>query len=212
MKIRTGFVSNSSSGSFSVPSSLLSDEQKEILLSLDDMKKEKAKLQEMLGSDKDRSWENSKNNYPINDEYHRIYQEMVDNGNWHDRWERKEDKSDGLISGGTMMDNGSIRLLVTAIGIDVEMFQFDEQCETKLATHPEAVKFFINMHKRSLKQFEEMDEEKRKTEIEFGHIIPEKSPYELPDKEFGSLGKNTLQFEAEDDFSYVKDKVVENEN
>lgn len=192
MKIRAGFVSNSSSGSFSVPSSLLSDEQKEMLLSLDDMKKEKAKLQEMLGSDDGPSWENSKNNYPINEEYHKIYQGMVDNGNWYDSWTIKEDKNNCLISGSTMMDNGSIRLLATAIGIDIEMFQFDEQIDTKLATHPEAVKHFIWMHRKYKKQFDELDEEQKKTQNEFlGGAPLEKSPYEMTNEE---LEKNDLPY------------------
>ena len=38
MKVRNGFVSNSSSSSFTIPSFLLTDEQKEMLLSLDESK------------------------------------------------------------------------------------------------------------------------------------------------------------------------------
>ena len=192
MKIRAGFVSNSSSGSFSVPSFLLTDEQKEMLLSLDDMKKEKKRLQEVLGSCDGRSWENSKNDYPINEEYHKIYQKMIDDGNWYDSWAIREDKNNNLISGSSLMDNASIRLLITAIGIDIEMFQFDEQCETKLATHPEAVKHFIWMFNKYKAEFDELSEEKKRIQTEFlGGAPLDKSPYEMTNEE---LEKNDLPY------------------
>ncbi|MHA1468970.1 MAG: hypothetical protein ACTSSP_00260 [Candidatus Asgardarchaeia archaeon] len=190
MKIRTGFVSNSSSASFAIPSILLTDEQKEMLLSIDDMKEEKAGLQEKFGDD--HNWETSKNDYPVNEEYHRIYQKMLDDNRWDDSWSIGEHKEDQLVSGSTMMENGSLRVLMEHIGIDIEIVEAHEQLSTRLATHPEAVKYFIELNKKYRKKFEDLDKKQQEIQSEFlGGAPLERGPYEMSDKE---LEENELPY------------------
>ena len=121
MKIRTNFVSNSSSSSFAIPSKLLTDEQKEMLLSLDNWKKERAELHAHFGKPNTKITITSENNYPRSKEYHKIYQKMLCDNQVHDSWmidERRHYEGLYWIGGVTSMDNGSMNILMEKIDID----------------------------------------------------------------------------------------------
>ena len=166
----------------------LTDEQKEILLYLD----------------------SSDNNYPKNEKYHKIYQQMIKDNEWEDwDWDMTENKESEYIRGHASMWNGSINKLIERIDIIPGIFEIWNHGHNMvhMANHPEAVKFFIDMHKKSFKDWEELDEETKDFEKEFGHEVIEKTPYELKDEEFETLGSDSLIFENDDDYSYVKDKV-----
>jgi len=114
MKLRAGFVSNSSSGSFSIPSKLLTVEQKEMLLSLDNWKKQRAELHAKVKPGT-KITITSENNYPRSKEYHKIYQKMLCDNQVHDSWmvdeRRHYDEEFYWIGGATSMDNGSVNYL-----------------------------------------------------------------------------------------------------
>ena len=219
MKIRTGFVSNSSSTSFTVPAFLLTDEQKEMILSIDDQKETKAKLQERFGTLKEgHTWENSKNDYPRNEEYHRIYKEMIENGEWEDLgWETSENKERNTISGSTGMWNGTIGKFMEKIGIDPTVIEIINHGHmmVHMATHPEAVKHQIWIHAQWLKFWEEQDEKTKKMETEFGHAPYSITPYALSDDKFKPFGNDSLEYDQEPDddyqesYSYIRDKKNE---
>ncbi len=182
MKIRTGFVSNSSSSSFCIPSCFLTDEQKEMILSLDSEKEHKQLLAsyfekpEIVDSD---------NNYSKNKEYHRIYQEMVERGEWDDSpWEIGE--KDGWISGATNMWNGSIEKFMEKIGIDITSLTiYNEGHNTvHMATHPLAVEMHIKHAMERKKLFESKTEQEQKELVELGMSPSEISPFEMSDDEF----------------------------
>ena len=214
MKIRAGFVSNSSSTSFCIPSFLLTDEQKEMLLSMDDMKETKANMKQMFGEGK-YVWENSKNNYPINEVYHHIYIEMIEAGEWSDSgWTTSEDKERNTINGSTDIWNGTIGQFMEKIGIDPTVIEIINHGHmmVHMATHPEAVKHQIWLHAQWLKFWEEQDEETKKMETEFGHAPFSTTPYALGNDKFKPFGDNALEYDQEpedeyqDSYSFVKDK------
>lgn len=210
MKIRAGFVSNSSSTSFCVPSFLLTDEQKEMLLSIDDQKETKAKMQEFLGTE-GYDWENSKNKYPINEKYHRIYKEMIDNNEWDDSsWETNEIKEYSIITGSTGMWNGTIEKFMEKIGIDPTIIEIINHGHmmVHMATHPEAVKHHIWLYDNAMKRWEALNDKDKEFEIEYGHEPMKETPYRIDDSKFKSLGNTSLQYE-EEDYSFVKDKKNE---
>ncbi len=219
MKIRLGYVSNSSSTSFSVPSFLLTDEQKEMLLSMDDMKETKAQLQKLLGADSNIDHEDSKNDYPKNDEYHRIYKEMIEADEWHDSgWGMRENKKYKTISGATDMWNGTIEKFMEKIGIDPTMIEIvnDGHNMVHMATHPEAVKHHIWLHEQWLKHWAELSDKDREFDVSMGMRPNSICPYSLSDDEFESpYGDDTLRYEPEpeDDYQetycYMKDKKNE---
>ncbi len=208
MKIRQGFISNSSTTSFAIPTSLLTDEQKEMLLSLDGDRENKKFIKEKMDINFGNS---SENDYPINKKYHKIYKKMMQSGEWDDwGWNMGENKECGMITGGASMGNGSLQILIEKIGIDPTAFQICNHGHfmVHMATHPEAVKFFIELHKGFQKAFEEFDGERKAFEIEFAHYDPKaKTPYELSDEEFELLGDDALEFSGEDGYCYVKDKI-----
>ena len=207
MKIRTGFVSNSSSTSFCIPSFLLTDEQKELLLTtVDDG--ERAELYRMLRIKIDPI------DYPKNEDYHRIYNEMLEN-DWADSgWTIQENKELSIIHGSTMMGNGSIQELMEKIGIDLTILQSTNHGHglVRMATDPQAVKHFIWLHEQRWKFWEEQDEETKKFETEFGHAPYKICPYALSDDKFEPFGETALKYEQEieddyqDCYSFVKDK------
>ncbi len=220
MKIRLGHVSNSSSTSFTVPAFLLTDEQKEMLLSMDDMKETKAQLMEYFGPDAHYDMENSKNDYPVNEEYHRIYKEMIEAGEWHDMgWSMGEDKKKNTISGSTEMWNGTIEKFMEKIGIDPTMIEIVNEGHrmVHMATHPDAIKHQIWLHGEWLKWWEKESKIDREFDILHGMKPTSICPYSLSDDKFEPLGTNSLQYEEPDDpeddyqdtYSYVKDKKDE---
>lgn len=208
MKIRIGFVSNSSSTSFCIPCCLLTDEQKEMLLSLDQYKDQKKEIFNNSGIDLGVS----NNNYPVNEEYHKIYHKMIKDEKWDDySWDMKEiEEDERYICGSAMMWNGSINKLIEKIGIVSGAYEITNHGHqmVHMATHPESIKFFINMHKKYLKISQENSEEESKWMKSLKGETLETSPYELPDDKFEPLGDNSIEFEAEDDYCYVKDKVI----
>lgn len=143
-KIRTGFVSNSSSASFVVAAKFLTDEQKELLLFIDDSKKEKKHIKEFTGRD----IFPSENNYPRNEEYHQKYKQMLKELDFSDSWTTYFSERHNTIDGGTYMDNGFLKLLMENIGIDTDKVEFTDQHDTIKATHPDAITFFIDEHKK----------------------------------------------------------------
>ena len=215
MKIRTGHVSNSSSSSFCIPVSLLTDEQKELLLSLDSEKESKARLKKQLGTFSDFDPKDSKNDYPVNEEYHRIYEDMVKAGEWDDSpWDIGESKKTKCISGSSWMWNGSIEKLCKRIGIDpgaIEIINHGHLM-VHMATHPEAVKYHLWRHGEWVKQFNSFPDDLKEMEIEFGHRPYSRCPYAVPDEEFEEFGSDSLEYEPEpeDDYqeiySFIKDK------
>jgi len=222
MKIRLGFVSNSSATSFTVPAFLLTDEQKEMLLSIDEMKETKAQLQEKLGTLSDEhTWENSKNDYPRNEEYHRIYKEMIENGEWEDLdWETSENKKRQEISGSTGMWNGTIGIFMEKIGIDPTMIEIINHGHgmVHMATHPEAVQYHIERHHKRLEEWAKETEEDKQRHIEFGMRPYSVCPYALSDEEMRDWGDGSFiyEHEPEDDYqetySFVKRKKKKSED
>lgn len=180
MKIRFGHVSNSSSASFWIPAFLLTDEEKEMILSLDDSKKEKALAQERLGGDK-YNWETSKNNYPRNEEFHKIYEEMDEKKEWYDSWETGE-TDQGIVKGSTLMDNGSLKLLMERMGIDLGIVEWHQELGVERAAHPEAVQFFINKHHDWYDNLTEKDFEFYENTM--GEKLTRTSIYEMTEQEF----------------------------
>ncbi|KKM85550.1 hypothetical protein LCGC14_1287970 [marine sediment metagenome] len=173
MKIRAGFISNSSSGSFSIPSKLLTDEQKEMLLSLDDSKETMAKLHAMAKPGT-KIYCTSENNYPKNEEYHKIYQKMIDNDEFLDSsWsisERKHFEELPWIGGGTWMDNYGLRHLMEKIGIDLTAVEWGNQWdEAEKATNPETIEIFIALHRA---WYDRLSEDDKKFEEEYGSGRP----------------------------------------
>ncbi len=217
MKIRLGFVSNSSSTSFCVPSFLLTDEQKEMLLSMDDMKGTKAQLMEYFGLEAKakHDLEDSKNDYHVNEEYHRIYKEMIEADEWHDMgWSVGENKKLKIISGATSMWNGSIDKFMEKIGIDPTMIEIanDGHNSVYMATHPEAVKHHIWLHGQWLKHWAGLSDEDKEFDISMGMRPNSICPYSLSDDKFKLVYGNTLEYtpESEDDYqntySYTREK------
>lgn len=194
MKIRLGHISNSSSCSFTVPSFLLTDEQKEMILAVDDG--ERAKLHKMLGTDIDTP------NYPKNDEYHRICKKMIDDGDWGDSgWSIKDDKEYGIIWGSTMMGNGSIQQLMEKIGIDLTTVQNTNHghMSVDMATNPKAVQHFIWLHKKILQDWNAQSDKDKKFDIEYGHKPMKETPYALDDDKFRPFGDDGLRYTVEEE-------------
>jgi len=204
MKIRIGHVSNSSSCSFTLPSFALTDEQKEILLFVDDG--ERAELYEKIGIKIDPI------DYPKNKDYHRTYDEMLKN-DWGDSgWTIQENKKLNIVHGSTMMGNGSIQELMEKIGINLTILQSTNHghCLVRMATNPQAVKHFIWLHKKELEQWNGLSDKEKELEKRFKPL--KKSPYALRDEEFKPFGEDSLEYEPEpeDDYQetycYIKDK------
>ena len=186
MKIRLGYVSNSSSASFSIPSFLLSDDQKEILLDInDDGQNEMLRefLSEKLGITN--NYEKPEYDYPRNKQYHRFFDEMVKNKEWDDsRWSIKEDFDRQIMWGATLMDNGSLGELMKKIGIDMDMVEVKRDWGLVKAKHPLAIKHFYELYNRWYKMNQEeyasiKTEEERQLWVDAGWLEMEKNnPYE----------------------------------
>ena len=147
----------------------------------------KARMKDVLGTFGDFDPEDSKNNYPVNEDYHLAYEEMVKANEWDDSpWDIGESKKTKCISGSSWMWNGSIEKLREKIGIDpgaIEIINHGHMM-VHMATHPEAVKYHLWRHGEWIKQFNSMPDELREMEVEFGHAPYSKCPYVVPDEEF----------------------------
>jgi len=107
MKIRNGFVSNSSSSSFIIKKEDLSEEQIEILLNLYPLKDPNDYVSEYKRSKK----------------YHKKLEEF---GGIGDAWGIKE-YPNGDIYGSTFMDNGYLHEFMQKINIDVDKIKWEDQ-------------------------------------------------------------------------------------
>jgi len=212
MKIRMGWVSNSSAASFMIPSFLLTDEQKEMLLSLDEWKDRKKQIKENLGI----SLMSSENDYARSDEYHRIFEQMVADKEWHDYdWEIGENNQQ-LISGAASMDNGSLRQFMEKIGIDVTAAEFVNHghCSVHMATHPEAVAHFVKIHNEAVAEWDKRSEEDKQFDRVNGFAPEDPYPYEVDKSEFKQLGDSEfMQFEGNEyTYYYVVSEAKKNED
>lgn len=187
MKIRNGFVSNSSSASFMIPSFLLTDEQKEMLLSLDENKTFKQEMKEKMGF----CINSSENDYPSNDGYHKVFDEMVQEGKWHDYdWDIGENKKQQMIRGAAMMDNGSLREFMEKIGIDVTASEFvnDGHMSVHMATHPESIAHFVKLYHEFVDDWNQKSEEDKQFDRDHGFDPIQPFPYEIDRSEFEVWG------------------------
>jgi len=202
MKVRNGFVSNSSSSSFAIPMSFLTDEQTEILLSIDDSKETKKQLAELSGDDR---FVNKVANYPRNEEYHKIYRDMIEAGEWMDSgWTVGIELEGDLLTGGTMMYNGSITIFMEEIGIDISALELNEPGFTTMPNHPEALKLFAKRRENAIKWYKNLaDDSAEKIYLLDGPI--EDNPYTLDNSEFKHWHDNKYRYESKDGIDYLKE-------
>lgn len=179
MKIRQYFVSNSSSASFAIPAWLLTDEQKELILSRDDSKKERDAFKKALGG----TLSSSDNNYPRNEEYHAQYMYMEEKGEYWDWWSITENKEQGIICGSTDMNNGTLFVLLEKIGVNRSIIEIMNSHSMDMATHPEAFKFFSRLYAKIREEWEKQTDEEKQNDIDCG-FDPVENPYEIPDEDF----------------------------
>lgn len=184
MKKRLGFVSNSSSASFAIPSFLLSDEQKEILFSIDDGEMEAMgkMIAEKWGVEN--TFKKSQQNYPRNEEFHRFLADMKKAKEWDDGgWTITEKPDQQIIFGSSSMDNGSLGELMKKIGIDMDIVEVSRNWGLVKAKHPEAIKHFYEKYEKWYKMNEEEytavdNEEDRQCWIDSGWLdIKKNNPY-----------------------------------
>lgn len=156
MKIRLGYVSNSSSASFAIPSFLLTDEQKEILLSVDDgsMEEISKMLSQKLGVEN--TYKKPGQSYSRNEEFHQFLTDMKEAKEWDDAgWTITEKPDQQLIYGSTSMDNGSLGELMKKIGIDMDIVEVTRDWGLVKAKHPEAIRHFYQRYEDWYKMNEE---------------------------------------------------------
>lgn len=189
MKIRNGFVSNSSSSSFSIPLSFLTDEQKEILFYLDEYK-------EIV--------KQNIPNFPKNEEYHKIYNDMIEADEWWDSsWSIGMDKEKVFLSGGTMMYNGSILIFMDKIGIDTDAMELITPGHVTMPENPEALKIFAKKREDTIKWYSELEEGCVEKEYLFNGPI-EDNPYTVDDSEFEHWSGDIYRYESTDGNDYFK--------
>jgi len=209
MKIRNGFVSNSSSSSFAIPLQFLTDEQKEMLLHIDDSKDVKKKLADITSSEE---FLNPVNNYQRNEEYHKIYQDMLDADDWHDSgWSTDIEPKGIFLIGSTIMWNGTIERFMEKIGIDINCLEITNggHCTTRMPNNAEALKLFAKRREEDIEDFKELQQ----SEDAFDKIIVinmtqngrlQDNPYSLKDEEFKDYGYGEVRFASEDGYDYIK--------
>ncbi len=201
MKIRNGFVSNSSSSSFAIPMSFLTDEQTEMLLSIDDSKKIKKQLAEFSGDD---SFTNKVADYPRNEEYHKIYRDMINSDEWwDDSWGISIETEGDLLTGGTMMYNGTIPIFMEKIGIDISALELNEPGFTTMPNHPEALKIFAAKREKAIKWYSELADGSPEKEYISDPIAD--NPYTLDISKFEHWYGNKYRYESKDGRGYLKE-------
>jgi len=202
MKIRNGFVSNSSSSSFAIPLSFLTDEQTEMLLSIDSEMKTKEQLATLCGDDR---FVNKYKDYPRNEKYHKIYQEMIDKGEWWDSpWTTSIELEGDLLSGGTMMYNGTLPIFMEEIGIDISALELNEPGFVTMPNHPEALKVFAKRREAAIKWYNELADDSAEKEYLLDGPI-EDNPYTLDLESFTHWYDNKYRYESKDGKDYLKE-------
>ena len=220
MKIRNGFVSNSSSSSFAIPSSFVTNEQQEAIFTcLDDGRKTRIQLQKHYGGAWDEKDLYPSKGLPRNAEYHKIFEDMIENDEWLDYLWGSYYHGEGentLIMGSCSMWNGSLGIFFERIGIDTSALEIRNHGHmgVHMPTNTEALKIF-SVHRQkeiescdlSKRDYDSRDEDEKFAHdfhLTYNNCEITDDPYLMEDDEFESFGENSLSFDSSDGYSYWK--------
>ena len=203
MKIRNGFVSNSSSSSFAIPLSFVTDEQQEVIYScLYGGRETKIQINEKMPGCFPEEELYPEKGLPVNIEYHNVFQQMIDNEEW-DEWGWSSAPHGDFIEGGASMWNGSLGIFFERIGIDITALQIinSGHMTVHMPSNPEALKFFAKKRKEQIEFYNSLDEDAWEKNHFNGPIVD--NPYELDNSKFKDF-YGDLEFESEDGYLYIK--------